>query len=95
MQEETIDLYEAIAEMKRLTSKGQSFSFIHSTFHKDKRSTDGIRAVSHARLRPKTKNDEISNSDYKLFYFDEDIQKPRNCWQVLIMYFNGKKVILN
>lgn len=91
---ETIPLYEAIAEMKQLTKAGKSFSFIHATYNREKRSTDGIRNVKSARLRSKTSNDEIAYSDFKLFYYDEDQQLPRNCWQMLIMFFNGKKVIL-
>jgi len=91
---ETIPLYQAIEEMRKLTKAKKSFSFVHATYNRDTRSTDGIRNVKSARLRPKTSNEEIAYSDFKLFYYDEDQQLPRNCWQPLIMFFNGKKVIL-
>ena len=91
---DSISLYQAISEMKRLTEGKQSFSFIHATYNRETRSTDGIRNVKNARLRSKTTNEEIVYSDHKLFYYDIDQQLPRNCWQPLIMFFNGKKVIL-
>jgi hypothetical protein len=89
---EEIPLYEAIKQMRSLTAAGAHFSFTHATYNRDRRSTEGIRVVKKAILRPAAKGDDIANSDHKLFYFDEEIRKPRNCWQILIMYFNGKKV---
>ena len=91
---EIISVYQAIQEMKELTKKGKSFTFSHATLNREKHSSDGIRFVKSAKLRPKTANDGIVNSDFKLFYYDEDQQLPRNCWQPLIMTFNGKKVEL-
>ena len=81
--------------MRKLTAQGKSFSFVHATYNKEHRSTDGIRTVSRAWLRPAAKEDSIINADEKLFYFDDQLGKPRNAWQVLIMYFNGKKIKLN
>lgn len=91
---ETIPLYEAIQQMRELTKAGKSFSFVHATYNREKRSSDGLRNVKSARLRPKSSNDDIIHSDFKLFYYDEEEQLPRVCWQPLIMFFNGKKVIL-
>ena len=93
--QEDIDLYEAIKQMRMLTSKGASFSFVHSTWDKSRQICNGFRSVSKARLRPAAKCDDLENADYKLFYMDEDLNEPRICWQMLIMFFNGKKVVLN
>ena len=95
MVEETIDLYEAIRQMRKLTSEEKGFSFVHATYNRDKNTCEGIRHVRSAHLRPSAKGDDLINADYKLFYFDEDLIEPRVCWQMLIMYFNDKKVILN
>lgn len=92
---ETIDLYEAIRKMRELTQQGQSFSFSHATYNRDRQSSEGIRIVRQAILRPAAKGDDLSNADFKLFYLDQEINLPRICWQPLIMYFEGKKVILN
>jgi hypothetical protein len=92
---ETIQLYDAIKQMRILSQQEKSFSFVHSTWNRDTATTNGFRAVERAHLRPAAKSEDLVNSDYKLFYFDEDLNEPRNCWQMLIMYFEGKKVILN
>lgn len=92
---DTISLYEAITQMRKLSQKEKSFSFTHATYSSDKKSGDGIRTVRSARLRPAAKGDDITKANYKLFYFDEDLNLPRNCWQILIMYFNGKKVVID
>lgn len=94
-EEDTIDLYEAIRQMKLFTSRGEQFSFTHATYNRDSDTSDGIRHVARAILRPAAKGDDLAQADYKLFYMDEVIGKPRNCWQMLIMEFNNKKVVLN
>ena len=93
--EKTIDLYEAIAQMRKLTARNKPFSFSHATYNRDTNSSDGIRKVEKALLRSRTSNDEISHSDMKLFYREIDTRQQRNCWQVLIMTFNGQKVTLS
>jgi len=95
MEMEEIKLYDAIAEMRRLTANGETFSMTHATYNRDKRNTNGFRAVRCARLRPAAKDDDVVNADFKLFYFDEDEKLPRVCWQPLIMFFNGKKIKLS
>jgi len=92
---ETIDLYEAIRQMRKLTQQGQSFSFTHATYNRDRQSSDGIRIVRRAVLRPAAKGDDVSNADFKLFYLDQETNLPRVCWQPLIIYFEDKQVILN
>ena len=93
--EETIDLYEAIRQMRKFSQEGKSFSFTHSTLNRETDTCEGIRYVKRAHLRPSAKGDDLVNADYKLFYFDEVIEQPRVCWQMLIMFFEDKKVILN
>jgi hypothetical protein len=93
--EETIDLYEAIRQMRKLSSEDASFSFVHSTLNRDTDTCNGIRHVRFAHLRPAAKGDDVVNADDKIFYFDEDLKEPRICWLILIMYFNGRKITLN
>ena len=92
---EVITVYEAINEMRRITAAGRSFSFVHATYNRDIMKCDGIREVKRARLRPAAKNDDVKYSDFKLFYYDEYFHENRVCWQMLLMYFNSKKLILS
>ena len=90
----TIPLYEAIAMMRKITAEGGFFSFQFATYNRNTGRSQGITAVKRAKLRPAAKGDDISNADYKLFYFDDYYQENRVCWQPLIMFFNNTKIIL-
>jgi hypothetical protein len=91
---ETIILYEAVKQMRELSAKGQFFSFIHATYNRDTRNSNGIREVKRAKIRPAASDDDIRNSSFKLFYIDDFFHENRVCWQPLIMFFNDKKVVL-
>lgn len=90
----TIHLWQAIHLMREATTKGESFSFAFATYNRSTTRCHGMTSVKHARLRPAAKGDDIVHADHKLFYFDETEQRPQVCWQPLIMFFNGFKVIL-
>ena len=92
---EPIDLFDAIRQMRMLTQENKTFSLVHATYNRETGHSDGKRLVRKAYLRPQARADEISLADHKLFYYDVDEHLPRNCWQVLILYFNGMKVVLN
>jgi hypothetical protein len=91
-----INLYTAIAEMRKLTAQQIPFSFEHYTWDRDRRKASGLRTVSKALLRPAAKGDKLADADHKLFYEDLNVSDPaqanRNCWQILIVSFNGTRV---
>lgn len=89
-----ITLYDAIRQMRELTARGESFSFTHATYNRATMHSDGIREVKRAKCRPAASGDDVKNSNYKLFYYDEYYHENRVCWQMLIMYFKGRKVKL-
>ena len=92
---DTIPLYKAIAEMRRLTLAKQTFSFAHSTLDRSRMAgSKGLCYVKNASLRRAARQESIVDAQFKLFYYDHDIDEPRNCWQPLIMFFNEKKVEL-
>ena len=91
---EIITLYEAVKQMRRLTDEGRTFEFIHATYNRDSGTGSGQRLVRRAKLRPAARKDDVSNADFKIFYYDLDAQLPRVCWQMLLLYFNGCKVVL-
>lgn len=90
---ENMNLFSAIAEMRKLTAQGIPFSFEHHTWDSERRQSNGLRRVHKALLRPAAKGDNLANADHKLFYEDLTISDPakarRNCWQILIVRFNG------
>ena len=93
MQDE-ITLYNAIREMKRFTALRKPFSFAHASYDRERNAFNGIRQVQGALLRPAGHSDKIAHADHKLFYQETITGKNRNCWQVLIIEFNGMNVCL-
>ncbi len=81
--------------MRAITKQGKTFSFSHFTYNRESQTTKGIREVHKAKLRKSARGDNLKHSNIKLFYLDMDTNLPRVCWQPLITYFNGKKVVLN
>ena len=92
--QKTISLYEAIAMMRKITAEGGFFSFGFASWNHDTGKSNGVSHVKRARLRPAASTDSIRHADFKLFYWDDYYQEDRNCWQMLIMYFNNTKIIL-
>ena len=87
-----INIWNAIAQMRKLTAQGIPFSFEHATWDKQRHKSDGLRRVDRALLRPAAKGDDVNHADHKLFYKDLNAQvanQNRNCWQILIISFNG------
>lgn len=91
---EKINLYLAIERMKEITSEGGTFSLKFRKYNKQTRSGGDLAVISQAKLRPKSSDDEIRNASHKLFFTDVETGLARNCWQILIMEFNGKKISL-
>lgn len=89
-----ISIWQAIHLMRELTAKGETFSFSYATYDRSRHQAHGMISVPHAKLRPAAKGDDIENADHKLFYYDETEQKPKVCWQPLIMFLNGFKIAL-
>lgn len=89
-----IGLWEAIAEMERISAAEGEFSFAFYTHNRDDGSGGRRVLINTARLRKRTSSDKISNSDHKLFFTDLHTNAPRNCWQILVVEFNGKKTII-
>ncbi len=93
--EKTIDLYSAIAEMRKLTKAGKSFSFSFMSYYRDKQSSQGIVHVARAKLRKATPKEDNQNADIMLNYLNLDGDLPRQCYQPALMHFNGVKIQLN
>jgi hypothetical protein len=87
-------VFEAITEMRRISKTDGEFSFSFMTYSRDKRHSSGVRYVSRARLNKQSREGEKELSDYMLNYVDLDTGLYRNCYQPLLMTFNGNTLTL-
>lgn len=94
-KENTIDLYEAVGQMKRISLAGGTFSMKFRKWNRQAHSGGEMVTVRAARIRPKAADEDIAHSSYKLFFTDTDTGQARNCWQTLIMEFDGRRTVLN
>lgn len=92
---QTIDLYKAIEEMRRISAGGGTFVLKFRTWNRATHSGGEIVTVPAARVRPRAYDEKIQYSSYKLFFTDTDTGRALNCWQPLIMEFNGMVTVLN
>lgn len=95
METEKIDLYQAIEEMKRISLAGGTFSMKFRKYNRQTQNGGDMVTVNAARVRPKAADEDVSNASYKLFFTDTETGLARNCWQPLIMEFNGRRTVLN
>jgi len=58
--EKTIDLYSAIAEIRRLTKLDKSFSFSFMSYYRDRQTSQGVVHVLRAKLRAATHTRKIT-----------------------------------
>lgn len=94
-QQERIDIYRAIEEMKRISAEGGTFALRFRKWNRDTRRGGDMAHIARARLRPKASDERVAYSSYKLFFTDTDTGRALNCWQCLIMEFNGLRTVLN
>lgn len=78
--------------MRGLSKLNKAFSFVFMSYYRDKQTTKGLVAVNKAMLRASTKKTSNKNTDYMLNYTDLETGKPRQFYQVTLMYFNGMKI---
>lgn len=81
--------------MKAISLRGGTFSMKFRKYNRATQAGGEMVRVEHARIRPKASDEKIENASYKLFYTDTDTGQARNCWQPLIVEFNGMQTVLN
>ena len=92
--EQTIQIFTAVAEMDRLTKAGIPFSFSFYKYNRQNGEGGDLARISRAKLRHKTSDEQRENSSHKLSFVDIDNGQARECWQPLIVEFNGIKCTL-
>lgn len=89
---EKINLFNAIAEMRRISADGGTFSMKFRKWDRQRHHGGELVTVNAARVRPAASDEKIENASHKLFFTDTETKRALNCWQILIVEFNGKQV---
>lgn len=84
-------VYEAIAEMRRISNRGEYFSFTFMSYSWKRGTSDGPVTVQRARLRPRPTADQNSFADIMEAYINLDTGEARQFYQPLVMLFNNQK----
>ena len=89
-----INLYTAVEEMKAVSKAEGTFSIKFRKYNRQKQSGGVLVFLKAARLRYKASVDKIENASHKLFLVDTEPGNALNCWQILVVVFNGQKTVL-
>lgn len=90
-----MDLYEAIHQMRELTEKNIPFSFSFMSYSEEKDKSHGIVEVNRAKLRRQSRTDNNKNADIMLNFYDLTSNEYGQCYQPLLIEFNGELLELN
>ena len=94
MEKRTINLYEAIAEMRKLTKSDTTFSVAFMSCDTSREKSSGMVELTKVKLRSSPGDEAYKNAQYIIEYLNVETNIPGRFYQILLMYFNGMKVIL-
>lgn len=89
-----INLYEAVDRMRAISVAGGTFAVKFRKWNRATGKGGDLAVIPHARIRRKASDEKIAHASHKVFFTDTDTGRARNCWQCLIVEFNGQKVTL-
>lgn len=81
--------------MRACSERGESFSFSFMSYSYERRKSDGIVKIEHARLRRQSRKENNRFADYMLNFMDLDTLEYGMCWQPLLLEFNGEELELS
>ncbi len=85
-------LYDAIAEMRRLSRDGIPFSFTYMSYNSSRGTTDGIVHVQQARLVQREDEKHNRYAEDQERYYNLTTGEVRRFWHPLLMFLNGETV---
>ncbi|WP_081819374.1 hypothetical protein [Maribacter sp. Hel_I_7] len=88
----TVNIYDALKQMRELTKIGAPFSFEYITFNSSKGYSEGTKKVAKALLRTGYSREQSDKSEILIGYTVEPETLPRWFYLPLLMKFNGMKV---
>lgn len=92
--EKKMHLFDAIAEMRKLTHEGEHFSIAFMSCDMGRQRSSGLKEIPKARLRSATPKEHNQYSDYMLNFLDVTLNRPGHFWQPCLLYFNEFKIEL-
>ncbi len=87
-------LYDAIAEMRRLSKEGVPFSFTYMSYNSTKGTSDGVIHVQQARLAKRESEKFNRHAEDQERYYNLTTGEVRRFWHPLLMFLNGEKVTI-
>lgn len=92
MEKKAINLYDAIAQMRQLSSEGKDFSMAFMSCDTTREKSAGMVEVPRAKLRSSASDDAHKNSKHLINFLNVETNIPGRFYQILLMYFQGMKV---
>lgn len=84
-----MNVYEAINQMRACSERGETFSFAFMSYSYERRRSEVVVKIEHARLRKQSHKKNNRFADYMLNFIDMDTMDYEMCWQPLLLEFNG------
>lgn len=94
MENRTINIYDAVSKMREATKKGENFSIAFISCDTTRGKSSGFVELPKVKLRDGASDDAFINSKYIINYLNVETNIPGRFYQILLMYYNGMKVIL-
>lgn len=89
-----MNVYEAIAEMRRLSEISESFEFSFMSYNPSLGKSEGVVYVRRGILRHRETEEHNRNADIIEAYTDLETGGQRRFYQPLLMTFKGQKTVL-
>jgi len=94
MEKKSINIYDAITQMRELTKQGENFSIGFMSCDTTRKQSAGFVELPKVRLRSGAGDDAFKNSRHIINYLNVESNIPGRFYQILLMYFNGMKISL-
>lgn len=85
-------IYEAIAEMRKISKSKGTFSFTFMSYSSSRDETQGIIEVTKARLRKRGSADHNQFAELQEYYVDVNTGEPRRFWHCCLLSLNGQSL---
>ena len=80
--------------MRRRTERGECFSFAFMSYSYERKKSDGVVKIEHAKLRKQSRKENYRFADYMLNFINLDTMEYGMCWQPLLLEFDGHELDL-
>lgn len=85
-------IYEAIAEMRKISKAGGTFAFTFMSYSLSRDQTNGIVEVNKARLRKRASTDHNQFAELQEHYVNVNTGEARRFWHCCLLSLNGQSL---